>query len=358
MVPCECVCYPLPSSVGLQSDRKLIWSERTLAVNDCGKWLNNVGNGNRYDGTYYIPGQPAIKPEFNAVGSCEPWNVSLLRPVRVVTLAHAREADDSVANGRAGLEIVEPDDQERFAHGRRGAHGRSQGQSILTQTRFRGTDPGPRLVQHFFFWTWKTGYSSTMGQIANPMWNYQLGLAEGWVPSNPRTAVGVCPSLAAAQGITYESTAAPSLSAWMTGGSGAGRIVNQTMSAQYSQWPPATIGAGASTGPYLTPVSNLPTYTQTASVYTMPPPPQPTSFPDGYASSSVDVGNGWAQPSDSASFYTPVAGCSYPNAWSGAGVAIPTTAFCAGNGARMKRNIKSTATIVFQPTPAPTPAAV
>jgi hypothetical protein len=35
------------------------------------------------------------------------------------------------------------------------------------------------------------------------------------------------------------------------------------------------------------------------------PPPQPTSFPDGYASSSVDVGNGWAQPSDSASFYTP-----------------------------------------------------
>ncbi|KAG0659221.1 hypothetical protein C6P46_005274 [Rhodotorula mucilaginosa] len=307
-LPCSYWAGPLNSSTNAFG--VTLGAEWSLAINDCGKWLNNVGNGNRYDGTYYIPGQPAIKPEFDAVGSCEPWN-------------DWKSWNQTTKNGLRMVAEAHMD-----------------------------------ALKHFFFWTWKTGYSSTMGQIANPMWNYQLGLAEGWVPSNPRTAVGVCPSLAAAQGITYESTAAPSLSAWMTGGSGAGRIVNQTMSAQYSQWPPASIGAGASTGPLLTPVSNLPTYTQTASVYTMPPPPQPTSFPDGYASSSVDVGNGWAQPSDSASFYTPVAGCSYPNAWSGAGVAIPTTAFCAGNGARMKRNIKSTATIVFQPTPAPTPAAV
>ena len=27
--------------------------------------------------------------------------------------------------------------------------------------------------QHWFFWTWKTGFSSTLGKIANPMWNYQ-----------------------------------------------------------------------------------------------------------------------------------------------------------------------------------------
>lgn len=307
-LPCSYWAGPLNSSTNAFG--VTLGAEWSLAINDCGKWLNNVGNGNRYDGTYYIPGQPAIKPEFDAVGSCDPWN----------------DWKSWNQTTKDGLRMV--------------------------------AEAHMDALKHFFFWTWKTGYSSTMGQIANPMWNYQLGLAEGWVPSNPRTAVGVCPSLAAAQGITYESTAAPSLSAWMTGGSGAGRIINQTMSAQYSQWPPATIGAGTSTGPYLTPVSNLPTYTQTASVYTMPPPPQPTSFPDGYASSSVNVGNGWAQPSDSASFYTPVAGCSYPNAWSGAGVAIPTTSFCAGNGARMKRNVKSTATVVFQPTPAPTPAAV
>lgn len=43
-------------------------------VNDCGKWLNNVGNGQRYDGTYYTPGNTTA-PTFAAVGDCAPWNV-------------------------------------------------------------------------------------------------------------------------------------------------------------------------------------------------------------------------------------------------------------------------------------------
>lgn len=45
------------------------------AVNDCGKWINNVGNGYRYDGTYYVPGNTTA-PAFKSVGSCDPWNVS------------------------------------------------------------------------------------------------------------------------------------------------------------------------------------------------------------------------------------------------------------------------------------------
>lgn len=193
-----------------------------------------------------------------------------------------------------------------------------------------------------------------MGKIANPMWNYQLGLAQGWVPPNPRKAVGVCPSLASSQGLAYTSLPAPTLSPWMTGGAGAGTILNQAMSQSYSQWPPATIGAATSTGPYLTPVSNLPTYTPTASIYTMPAPPSPTSFPSGY-STSVNVGNGWVQPSDTTGFQTEQAGCSYPNPWSGAGMPIPTTAFCGAGGARrMKRDVKPTTTASFQPTPAPT----
>lgn len=49
------------------------------AVNDCGKWINNVGNGQRFDGTYYIPGQPQA-PAFEAVGNCDVWNVRCLPP--------------------------------------------------------------------------------------------------------------------------------------------------------------------------------------------------------------------------------------------------------------------------------------
>ena len=44
------------------------------AVNDCGKWINNVGNGQRFDGTYYEPGTSRL--QYDAVGSCDVWNVS------------------------------------------------------------------------------------------------------------------------------------------------------------------------------------------------------------------------------------------------------------------------------------------
>lgn len=234
--------------------------------------------------------------------------------------------------------------------------------------------------------------------IANPMWNYQLGLEQGWVPTNPRTAIGACPSLVSSNGFTmaYTTQPAPTLAPWMTGGAGAGTISDQAMLTSYSVWPPSSIGAAASTGPYITPASNLPTYTQTAGIVTLPAPPQPTSWPAGY-SSSVNVGSGWVQNSDKASFYTAVSGCSYPNPWSGAGVAAPSTPFCqspaqpvatasaassvntalaaasssaadvassdsatdiADVTARMKRRLRPTPspTIAFQPTPPPQPA--
>ncbi|GAA5822611.1 hypothetical protein JCM3770_000618, partial [Rhodotorula araucariae] len=48
--------------------------EWSLAINDCGQWLNNVGNGERYEGTYYIPGNnTAPDPRFERVGDCAPW---------------------------------------------------------------------------------------------------------------------------------------------------------------------------------------------------------------------------------------------------------------------------------------------
>ena len=94
----------------------------------------------------------------------------------------------------------------------------------------------------------------------------------------------------------------------MTGGSGAGTISDQDMYTSFSAWPPASLGT--------TPVDVLPTYTHWARVLTAPQASQPTSFPSGY-SSSVNVGDGWIQSTDTAGFYTPVAGCSYPDPWSG-----------------------------------------
>lgn len=251
--------------------------EWSLAINDCGKWLNNVGNGQRYDGTYYIPNTNATTPEYPSVGNCSQWN------------DYASWSDDT----KAGFQLV------------------AQGHISA--------------LRNFFFWTWKTGYSTTLGMIANPMWNYQLGLQEGYIPANPRTAVDACPSLVTAYGagIAYSPSSASSLSAWMTGGTGAGTILDTAMYSSYSAWPPVSIGAGA------TPVSNLPTYTPTGARITLSAS-TPTSYPSGY-SSATNAGDGWYQSSDKSRFNTPIATCSYPGAWSGAAEAIPTTAFCAAS---------------------------
>jgi len=41
--------------------------EWSLAVTDCGKWVNGVGQGTRYEGDY------VLDPSFKRVGSCDPW---------------------------------------------------------------------------------------------------------------------------------------------------------------------------------------------------------------------------------------------------------------------------------------------
>jgi hypothetical protein len=37
-------------------------------------------------------------------------------------------------------------------------------------------------LQNFFFWTWKIGNSTQLGTSSSPMWHYQLGLQQGWIP--------------------------------------------------------------------------------------------------------------------------------------------------------------------------------
>ncbi|KAF5374698.1 hypothetical protein D9615_008928 [Tricholomella constricta] len=159
----------------------------------------------------------------------------------------------------------------------------------------------------FYFWTWKIG-NSTAGIVETPLWSYQLGLQNGWMPKDPRTSLGTCASLGVS-GPIFDGN----FQSWQTGGAGAGTIAPSATSR--FPWPPASI---SNVG---VPASLLPTYTATGTVATLSPPtlsPSPTK--------SVDVGKGWFNAQDTAGAPTPIAGCTYPSdAWDAIDAAVPPT---------------------------------
>ncbi|CAE6463281.1 unnamed protein product [Rhizoctonia solani] len=153
------------------------WSN---AMNDCGLFVNGVGLGTRYEGTYAgFQGQGA--------GDCSQWT-----------------------------DYQKWDDTTRAA---------------VKQFNLASMD----ALQNWFFWTWHIGNSSATGKIEAPFWSYKLGLAEGWITKDPRESIGTC----AAQGIP-NNPFTPPLKAWQTGGTGAGDIVAGQV-AKYGTWPPTTI---------------------------------------------------------------------------------------------------------------------
>ena len=101
----------------------------------------------------------------------------------------------------------------------------------------------------WFFWTWKIGNSSVTGNVAAPLWSYQLGLENGWMPADPRAAAGVCASL----GVAGDAFAG--YAAWQTGGAGAGTITAATASIT---WPPASLTDVAAAS-----MTAIPEYTST-----------------------------------------------------------------------------------------------
>jgi len=159
-------------------------------------------------------------------------------------------------------------------------------------------------LQNFFFWTWKIGNSTVLGTSSCPMWDYRLGLQQGWIPKDPRVAVGYCAGvLGASQPFdgNYPATA--------TGGAGAGTL-DPVVSAS-NPFPPATVSPNF-------PGASLPTYTPTGAIHTLPGP----TFT---AAPKVNVGSGWNNPADTALAYVPVSSCQYPNAWDAVTVALPAT---------------------------------
>lgn len=69
---------------------------------------------------------------------------------------------------------------------------------------------------------------------------YQLGLHEGWMPTDYSAISGACAYQAEELGTEPPETVdwTPPLSAWMTGGEGAGTITAET--SEY-EWPPASM---------------------------------------------------------------------------------------------------------------------
>lgn len=148
--------------------------------------------------------------------------------------------------------------------------------------------------------------NSTAGHVEAPLWSYQLGLQNNFMPTDPRQATGKCAAVGV-QGKQFDGT----FSSWQTGGAGAGTISASARS-EFA-WPPATISNVDAAA------SDLPSYTSTGSVVTLPPPTLTAS-----ATQSIDVGDGWFNTADNGGGVTVVQGCQYPNAWSAVDASVPT----------------------------------
>uniref|UniRef100_A0A0W0FBP2 glucan 1,3-beta-glucosidase n=1 Tax=Moniliophthora roreri TaxID=221103 RepID=A0A0W0FBP2_MONRR len=120
--------------------------EFSNAINDCGLWLNGVGLGTRYDGSW----TPNPLPK---VGDCSKW------------------LDYTKFDGATKQELMQ------FAMASMDA------------------------LQNFFFWTWKIGNSTATGMVESTAWSYQLGLELGWMPPDPRQADGACGNTAPFRGV-------------------------------------------------------------------------------------------------------------------------------------------------------------
>ncbi|CED85254.1 E [Phaffia rhodozyma] len=226
--------------------------EFSFAPNDCGLNVNGVGLGTRWEGTY-----PGFTQKY---GDCSDWT--------------------DYTNWNATFKAE------------------------FKQFMLASMDS----LQDYFFWTWKIGTLST-GVIPNPMWSYQLALAQGYAPEDPREAIGTCASLG--QSTPFDGV----YDAWMTGGTGAGLTVSTK-----NPWPPATLQNA-----FAVP-TGLSQFTQTGQPITLPGP----TYTSPGSTQTINPGNGWANAQDTARAFVKVAGCTYPDPWT-AGGQTPTGTVC-GSG--------------------------
>ena len=162
------------------------------------------------------------------------------------------------------------------------------------------------------------------GRVEIPAWSYQLGLRNGWIPKDPRTAIGFCSRIGIVDN-SWNGRYQP----WQVG--------TQTSSIPAADraantWPPSSFTRAE------VPVSLMPTFTPTGTVITMPPP----TFTAAPASITAGV-DGWANDRDTAAGMVPVAGCPYPDFYEATFAAVPVTpcvgaAGAAATGLRNRRD--------------------
>jgi aryl-phospho-beta-D-glucosidase BglC (GH1 family) len=107
----------------------VVGGEWSLAINDCGLWVNGVGTTPNYATAY---------------GSCADFDQWM-------------NYNDTMKQGLYNYAVGQMDS-----------------------------------LQNWFFWTWKIGNSTVLGYPSAPQWHYQLGLQQGWIPKDPRVAGGWC----------------------------------------------------------------------------------------------------------------------------------------------------------------------
>ena len=139
--------YPLTRGVDSRENFGVtIAGEFSNGINDCGLFVRGVGNGPQYP------------------GDCSVYN-------------NAGNWTDQMKNGFLNFQLASMD-----------------------------------ALQDWFFWTWKVcgiladlrsashyflqiGNDSVTGTVQAPLWSYQLGLEGGWIPPDPRKALGTCAAL-------------------------------------------------------------------------------------------------------------------------------------------------------------------
>ncbi|KZT57138.1 glycoside hydrolase family 5 protein [Calocera cornea HHB12733] len=263
--------------------------EWSAAVNDCGKWVNGVGLGTRYEGTY--PGSTTVIGNCSAWTDYESWSADTVQQTKEVVMASMD------------------------------------------------------ALQHWFFWTWKINNSTVTGKIEAPSWSYSLGLQQGWIPADPRDAVGFC---AASADVPMTAPTA-GLSAWQTGGAGAGTIAADQI-ASFGVWP-ITSMFSATGLPYLPPasVALLPQYTASGQIVTLPAPTYTTPS----TTQTADAGSGWADANDQQPYFVPIGNCPYPDPWNAQSTTIPPASLCRPTASAAKGKRDPVPVPEAMPTPPP-----
>ncbi|MBW0471358.1 hypothetical protein O181_011073 [Austropuccinia psidii MF-1] len=242
-------------------------AEWSVAVNDCGLFVNGVNKGSRYEGTFPNPNRP--NSEFQRVGSCTEW------------LDHRTWSQD-----------------------------RKKGFADMAQA-------SQDAAINSFFWTWKIGDSIKQNFPPNPMWSYKVGLQAGFIRPDARGSRGVCSQLSSQFQMplkTYQWSGR--LAPWKTGEI-ANDTINQDQMEAVKSFPPPTILGGAPNGQGRYNTTLLPQLAATGPAKILKP------IPIVIGNKTYAGGNGWFNQNDKAGYFAPISGCQYLDPWAGVNAVAP-----------------------------------